>query len=53
MMITIYILAAIGAISVLLTAVVVLACLAVSVANVLAGWHAPTREPLKSVQQGS
>jgi hypothetical protein len=47
MMITIYILAAIGAISVLVTAVVVLAALAVTVANAIAGWHAPTREPLR------
>jgi hypothetical protein len=46
MMITIYILAAIGAISVLVTAVIVLAALAVTVANAIAGWHAPTREPL-------
>jgi hypothetical protein len=44
MMITIYILAAIGAISVLLTAVVVLAALAVTVTNAIAGWHAPTQE---------
>jgi hypothetical protein len=44
-MITIYILATIGAVSVLVTGVVFLACLAVSVANVIAGWHAATEEP--------
>ena len=42
MMTTIYILAAIGATSVLITAVVILAALASSVANAIAGWHVPT-----------
>ena len=44
MMITIYILAAIGAISVLVTAVMVLAALASTVANAIAGWRAPTED---------